>query len=205
MIPSIDNTTDGEAEGPVRGVHPLHPAARYRVGQQAPSEARAANHRYLPTLFDRLCDNAPSERSEAPSAYVPDRKRMREILQRDLSTLLNTLNHHSSLGLDRYPAVAASCVNYGMPPMAGHTLSERRWADIEQAVRQAITRFEPRIVPETLIVRPIHKSGDRQNPHVLNFEISGQVHMLPYPLEFTVQSSADLEAMRMELREASSS
>ncbi|TDM05876.1 MAG: type VI secretion system baseplate subunit TssE [Ideonella sp. MAG2] len=182
--------------------HPLHPAARPPLDEQARADARAVEHRYLPTLFDRLCDDAPSERSEAPGAYVPDRQRMREILQRDLSLLLNTLNHDSTLGLHRYPQVAASCVNYGMPPMAGQTLSERQWADIEQAVRLAITRFEPRIVPDTLVVRPLQKSTGKQSAHLLNFEISGQVYMLPYPLEFMVQSTADLEAMRMELREA---
>lgn len=181
-----------------RKPHPLHPAARLPVERQVRSPMRATAQRYLPTLFDRLCDDAPSQRNEAPGAYVPDRKRMQEILQRDLGLLLNTINHEDHLDVGHYPEVAGSCANFGVPPLAGRTSSGNRWAAIEAAARQAILRFEPRIAPETLVVKPL--PSRRGGPGVLSFEISGQVHMLPYPMEFIVQTSADLEAMRMEVQ-----
>jgi len=183
-------------------VHPLHPAARNALGDKDARSARSRSfdQRYLPTLFDRLCDDAPSELKEAPNAFVPDRRRMREILQRDLSLLLNTLNHETYLAPERYPQVATSCVNYGVPGLASKTLTERQWVDIETAVRLAILRFEPRISPQSLSIRPMNKDQLQDRFDVVTFEISGQVHMLPYPMEFIVQSSADLEAMRMEVK-----
>ncbi|MFG6447428.1 type VI secretion system baseplate subunit TssE [Roseateles sp. BYS180W] len=199
--PSPSAEPPGQAQArPALG---LHPRARKPQDAQPRAPLRAADPHYLPTLFDRLCDDAPSQRSEAPGAYAPDRKRMRAILQRDLSLLLNTINHHHHLEPERYPEVARSCVNFGVPPLAGRTLSERRWAAVETAVRQAILNYEPRILPETLIVKPLRAragSAAAANPCLLDFEISGQVHMLPYPMEFVVQTSADLEAQRIELR-----
>ncbi|WP_077038414.1 type VI secretion system baseplate subunit TssE [Pelomonas sp. KK5] len=184
------------------GRHPLHPAARGSAPADAsPAGSRSSEQRFLPTLFDRLCDDTPSADSEMPGAYVPDRRRMREILQRDLAALLNTINHAADLDAARHPEVARSCVNYGAPSLAGKPLSERQWADIEHSVRSAIVAFEPRIDPLTLVVRPLQRPrGGSASFNVLDFEIAGLVLLQPYPLEFIVQSSADLETNRFELR-----
>ena len=90
----------------------LHPAARTLPSQR---EVETTNKRgktpYLPTLLDRLCDDEPSQQNEAPEAYAPNRAQMRDILKRDLSNLLNTINAESWLDRDRYPEAAASTIN----------------------------------------------------------------------------------------------
>lgn len=190
-----------EGMSPTPRVAAVHPGARTLPSALAPEAA--ARHRdaaYLPTLFDRLCDDAPSERSESPDAYVASRGRMREIVLRDLSLLLNTTDHSETVSARDYPLAASSCVNYGVPPLAGGYLSDKRWGDIERMIRTAITRFEPRLMTDTLQVRPLVHGRPRHSYNVLTFEISGHILMHPYPIEFTVQSAVDLENSRIELR-----
>lgn len=153
--------------------------------------------RLLPTLLDRLLDDAPGEQTEAPEDYAVSPRRMREIVQRDLSWLLNTTSLEDEIDRKAMPLAALSVINYGVPPLAGSYLSQRQWAEIELVVRRAITEFEPRILPETLAVVPLE--DPRGDPHynVVQFEIRGMVHMQPYPTEFMVRSSLDLESRRV--------
>lgn len=176
-----------------------HPAARALPSQQDPS-LRQKERRFLPTLFDRLCDDAPTEQVDSANHYSSSRSRMREIVLRDLALLLNTTDASDLFDNERYPQVAESCSNYGVPPLAGGYLSEKKWSDIERMIRTAIERYEPRLVRETLTVRPLLKEQASNHYNVLTFEISGHIHMNPYPIEFAVQSAVDLESSRIELR-----
>lgn len=180
-----------------------HPGARVLPSSIA-HVPRRAERRYLPTLFDRLCDDAPGEATEAPEAYASSRAEMRQIIQRDLALLLNTTDQSDLIDAASFPAAARSSINYGVPALAGGYLSEKKWADIEAMIRTAILRFEPRLMPATLIVRPLQKEHTAAHYNVLTFEISGHIQMQPYPMEFTVQSNVDLETNRIELHPARS-
>jgi type VI secretion system protein ImpF len=177
----------------------LHPGTQ-ALPSERDNRSRRAEPRYLPTLFDRLLDDAPSEKSESPDAYTPGRAQMRSILQRDLAHLLNSTNQSDLIDSNLYPAAAASTINFGVPPLAGGYLSEKRWIDIEIMIREAIRRFEPRLIPHTLVVKPMDKNQNAGRYNVLSFEISGLVQMQPYPMEFTVQSTVDLETNRIDLQ-----
>lgn len=177
---------------------PLHPGAQLLPSTLAQS-ARRTERRYLPTLFDRLCDDAPSEAVEAPEVYASNGAQMRRIVQRDLALLLNTTDQSDLIDPARYPEAAKSTLNYGVPALAGGYLSEKKWVDLETLIRRAILRFEPRLMPDTLVVRPLHKEQAAGHYNVLTFEISGHIQMQPYPLEFTVQSQVDLETNRIAL------
>lgn len=176
----------------------MHPGARLLPSQMATVQKRGERH-YLPTLFDRLCDDAPGELVEAPEAYASNRVQMRQIVQRDLALLLNTTDQSDLIDSERYPQAAQSTINFGVPALAGGYLSEKKWADIEAMIRRAILYFEPRLLPQTLVVRPLLKEHATAHYNVLTFEISGHIQMQPYPLEFTVQSNVDLETNRIEL------
>ena len=177
----------------------LHPAARALPSAHGLVQ-RHGEQVFMPTLLDRLCDDAPHESSEAPQAYAFNRGRMRETVLRDLSLLLNTTDQSDLIDAAQYPAAANSTLNYGVPALAGGYLSEKKWVDIERMIRRAITQFEPRLVPQTLRVKPLLKDQASANYNVLTFEISGHIQISPYPIEFTVQSAVDLENSRIELR-----
>jgi type VI secretion system protein ImpF len=177
-----------------------HPGARSLPSTRKIDFSARGKTQYLPTLFDRLCDDWPSQNSEAPSEYALNHSQMRAILQRDIAFLLNTINAEDWLDREEYPHIASSTVNYGVPPLAGNYLSEKKWANIESTIRRAIIDFEPRLIADSLIVKPLLKDGAHNHYNVLLFEIAGLVNMQPYPMEFTVQSAVDLETSRMNVQ-----
>ncbi|MBF6988522.1 type VI secretion system baseplate subunit TssE [Cupriavidus sp. IK-TO18] len=178
-------------ERPDRGT----PAALRRAGPP-----RRPNSQLLPTLFDRLRDDAPHRRTEAPEEYTVTRTQMRKIIQRDLTYLLNTTNREDEIDRARYPQAASSTLNYGVPALAGSYLPERKWDDIIRIVQRAIEDFEPRLIPGSLGIAPMLKEDAPHRHNVLLFEISGLIHMDPYPMAFTAQSSLDLETSRMQVK-----
>jgi type VI secretion system protein ImpF len=159
-----------------------------------------ARHRqaYMPSLIDRLLDDAPARRSERPEAYAPNSEGMRRIIQRDLSLLLNTTNLDDEIDTARFPVLAASVVNYGIPALSGSYLASRNWETVEKTVRTAIIRFEPRLIPESLRIRPLD-SKDPVRYNQLMFEIHGLMRWSPYPLEFRIQSAFDIEMNHVTL------
>ncbi len=161
---------------------------------------RRPNTQLMPTLFDRLRDEAPHRASESAAEYTVTRAQMREIIQRDLTYLLNTTNREDEMNRDRHGAAAASTINYGVPPVAGTYLSERKWTDIVHIVRRAILDFEPRLIPGSLEVEPLCKEDAPQRYNTLLFEIKGLIHMDPYPMAFTAQSTLDLETSRLSVQ-----
>lgn len=166
----------------------------------------------LPNLFDRLRDDAPSAPSESSAAYVISAAQLRDSVQRDLAFLLNTTNAEDLMDRRLHSRAAASSINFGMPPLAGAHLSDRRWTDIERSVRRAIADHEPRLLPDSVSVVPSDPSrsgrtdADRIDPrgrHVLQFAIHALIDARPYPLSLTVQSSVDLETSRLRVTPAS--
>ncbi|WP_233235299.1 type VI secretion system baseplate subunit TssE [Bordetella sp. LUAb4] len=167
--------------------------------RSAPRTPLRADTHLLPTLLDRLRDDAPNRTVETPAEYTVTRKQMRDIVQRDLAYLLNTTSIKDQIDHERFPQAAASTVNFGVPPLAGAFLASRRWNEIERMVRDAITHFEPRLIPDSLLVSPCDSAAGREHRNVLSFEVRGLVHMEPYPLEFVVQSSLDLETSELQI------
>jgi type VI secretion system protein ImpF len=157
--------------------------------------------RMLPTLLDRLRDDFPNRKTEAPGEYAITRSQMRDIIQRDLSFLLNTTNIEEDIDPERYPEAVASTINFGVPTLAGHFTASRRWVDISEMIRRAILNFEPRIIPESLEIKPLTVIDSEQKVYRdLDFEVAGMIYMEPYPLEFLVQSSLDLDTSRLSAR-----
>lgn len=160
---------------------------------------RHADMRLLPTLLDRLCDAAPQRQTEVPGEYAPTRAQMREIVQRDLAFLLNTTSIEDQIDRTRFPHAAASTINFGVPPLAGAFIASRSWVEIERIVRRAIADFEPRLIPDSLIVSPLNAPAAKARYNMLSFEVRGMIHMKPYPLEFMVQSALDLETSQINV------
>jgi type VI secretion system protein ImpF len=159
--------------------------------------SRRTDSTLLPTLIDRLRDDAPHRQTEAPGEYAVTRTQMREIIQRDLTYLLNAPNLGALIDAKRYPLVASSTVNFGVSPLAGAFMASRKWSDFEAMVKNAILTFEPRLIPETIEVVP-RSDNDRAGRHSqIAFEIRGMIRMEPYPLAFMVQSFLDLETSRL--------
>ncbi|SPB15127.1 type VI secretion system lysozyme-like protein [Caballeronia novacaledonica] len=160
---------------------------------------RRADPRIMPTLLDRLRDDEPRRQSESPDEYAVSKQQMRSIIQRDLTYLLNATNIQDRIDSERYPQAAESTVNFGVPPLTGESVASLQWPNIEQRLRRVIERFEPRLRPDSLTIRALDAEKAAAHRNVLSFEVRGEIQMDPYPLEFMVQSSLDLETSQINI------
>src|SRR5215469_9145190 len=102
----------------------------------------------LPSIIDRLFDDAPDVSTEPAWSWTQDLRELKQSVVRDLEALLNTRQTRSELLLDSPPAeIANSVLTYGLPDLTSAKVDspEAREA-LRRAVEEAIRRFEPRLV-----------------------------------------------------------
>jgi type VI secretion system protein ImpF len=154
-----------------------------------------------PALLDRLTDHEPGRKVEGREQRVIGRAQLRASVLRDLAWLFNTTNLSGEVDLGRYPLVEQSTLNYGLAALAGHPVSSLELADLEQVLKQAILRFEPRILPHTLSVRGVLPPEPLGHHNVLSFEITGSLWGQPYSLELLLKTEMDLESGEIRIGE----
>lgn len=148
--------------------------------------------RLQPSLLDRLTDTDPEGKTESRERRVLSMQRLRAGVLRDLAWLLNTGYLEATEDLEGYPYVRDSVLNYGMPELAGTTLSGTDTARLEKAVREAIVKFEPRINNRTLKVN-VNVEPGRMSRNSLTFKIEGELWAQPTPLALYLKTEVDLE------------
>lgn len=161
----------------------------------------AEKHQYLPTLLDRLLDDEPKKQHEAADNVFHDGRRLRRLVQEDLTALLNCVNIERELCPVRHNEIAQTVVNYGISPLAGAPANQNNGRELERILRDAILRFEPRIIPQSLIVRGINNENEkplRQGKMLL--EIRGLIYWEPYPLDLCMSGEYDSEREGIELK-----
>jgi type VI secretion system protein ImpF len=125
-------------------------------------------------------------------------RRLRESVFRDLRWLLNTASLDTTEELERYPGVARSVLNFGMPALAGKTMSSvdpRRTAD---RMAQAIRCFEPRL--GKVKVTPEKRAlGGRE--FALEFKIEAELWGQPAPQHLLMNTRIDLDSGHVSVGE----
>lgn len=154
--------------------------------------------RLQPALLDRLTDDAPTERSESREQRVLSLQRLRAALLRDLAWLLNTGHLETLEDLAEFPEVRRSVLNFGIPDLAGLTISRADTAAIEKAVRQAILDFEPRIAPQSLRVSV---QGTESGRTAIAFRIEGELWAKPAAQALYLKTEVDLETGNVTVTE----
>ncbi|HEK1094946.1 TPA: type VI secretion system baseplate subunit TssE [Proteus mirabilis] len=162
---------------------------------------RASRSRSLPTLFDRLTDLEPKQKQETQRNHSVSHRTLKEMILRDLQWLFNCTNNESLLDLNSYSEVRRSTLNYGIDTLAGKRMSEIEWADIEKNLTRAIVNFEPRIMPDQLVLQCISNKDDLNLHNVLSIQINGFLWHSPYPLEFCFRSDVNLENGYFDLKD----
>jgi len=159
-----------------------------------------ARNRLQPALFDRLIDDEPENRREAEERRVMSKAALRQAVLRDLASLFNSVQPLGTAA-DPYPLLAESVLNYGLPPLSGQLASRLDVSVLEKAIREAIVRFEPRILHESLHVTALEWSSVLDTHNVIEFEIRGHLWSQPVPLEILLRTQIDLEAGQIEVRD----
>jgi|SRR5262249_15492217 len=155
-----------------------------------------------PALLDRLTDDDPARKTESRQERVISRSQLRACVLRDLSWLFNTTNLADDAELAAYPHVAASVVNYGLAPLSGRIVSSVDLGTLERLLREALLRFEPRILRGTLTVRGIPPTEPLGHHNVVSFEIAGEMWAQPYSLALLLKTDVDLESGEVRIADA---
>ncbi len=158
-------------------------------------------NRLQPALLDRLADDARGERGELDDQRVMSKAQLRQAVLRDLAALFNAVQ---PLGAEAepYPLLADSVLNYGLPALSGQLASKLDVSVLERVIREAIVRYEPRILPDTLQVRALEATSVLDTHNVIEFEIRGHLWSQPVPLEILLRTQLDLEAGQVQVRDA---
>jgi len=152
-----------------------------------------------PCLLDRLTDDEPEAASESRDQRVVSLRRYRQAVLRDLEMLLNSRAYPSESDVYDFREADRSVLNYGIPDLAGMTVSSISPAEFEARVKQAILTFEPRIARRSLSVR-IVAPRDPDHVRAILFEIEGELWAQPLPERLFVKTEVDLETGRHKLR-----
>jgi len=147
--------------------------------------------RLQPCLLDRLADDDPATRREGRDRRVFGLRQVREAVLRDISWLLNTAQRFTHADLPDAPNVLNSAVNYGVRDLTGVTASGLDLPELERQVRDALARFEPRVMPES--VRVVARHHPDQAGNTLTIEIAGDLWAQPVPEPLYVKTELDLE------------
>ena len=159
-----------------------------------------ARNRLQPALLDRLTDEAPGAQREADDHRVMSKAQLRQAVLRDLGALFNAVQPLGRAA-DAYPGVAASVLNFGLPALSGQLASRLDVGVLERAIRQAVQRYEPRILADSLQVRALESTSVLDTHNVIAFEIRGHLWSQPVPLEILLRTQMDLEAGQVEVRD----
>ena len=95
--------------------------------------AESNRDRILPSLLDRLTDEAPGSASSTRSASVT-LSELRSSVLRDLNWLFNAVRSLRPEEVEANPQVRNSVLNYGLPALSGKTATKTRSQFAESCV-----------------------------------------------------------------------
>lgn len=155
--------------------------------------------RLQPALLDRISDDA-RESGAVDDRRVMTKAQLRQAVLRDLNWLFNAVQPLGSVA-SAYPGVADGVLNFGLPALSGQLASKVDVSVLERAIRQAIQRFEPRILRESLEVHAVATESVLDTHNIIEFQIRAQLWSQPVPLEILLRTQLDLEAGQVEARD----
>jgi type VI secretion system protein ImpF len=160
--------------------------------------------RLQPALLDRLTDEDPTKQQELREHRVMSKSRLRQAVLRDLAWLFNATRLEAEMDFTKAPCARRSVINFGLPTLSGKSASSMEINELERAIRQSILDFEPRILPNTLMVKALLQASELDHHNVIGVEIHGQLWAQPVPLELLVRTEIDLETGKVEISDLAS-
>jgi type VI secretion system protein ImpF len=122
---------------------------------------------------------------------------LRALLAEDLSNLLNTIAFESAApemveGLDR---VRNSIVNYGLPDISNRTAGEVRLREIKTELREALLRYEPRLLKRGMEITQNPDKRDGQASFLVRADM--RADPVPTSVEFVTDVEFDTGEIRI--------
>lgn len=155
------------------------------------------SERLQPSLLDRLTDEDTTSTVESADARVIDLRALRQIIERDLSWLLNTNNQDTVIDAARYPNVARSVINYGLRDVSGDYSTVDRVERIRKSILRAVEIFEPRIRKGSIDVAL--SAGEVTRAAIIGFDIRADMWAQPVPLELYLRTQVDVTTGELQV------
>lgn len=153
-----------------------------------------------PSLLDRLRDDHPQATVEAPGERVLTLAQLRRSVQRDIGWLFNTSNLQSRIA--GYEEVEASVLNYGLPDLAGLTVSTLDVHELEKTVRRVLERYEPRLLKNSIRVQA-GLDPESMSHNSLALTIEADLWATPAPIALILRTVLDFESSEVSVSELS--
>ncbi len=155
-------------------------AARERDAKKTSSSAQDEDGRVL--------SSRSLERREGAS-----QRTLRDHLALDLASLMGTINLESVEDIEGLEFVQKSILNFGMPDLTRFTDEDVRRHRLAGDLKRTLLAHEPRLVPETLVVKLRSESVSSKNHHIA-FDVSAEMAAKPVdvPMEFVAEIDAGM-------------
>jgi type VI secretion system protein ImpF len=151
------------------------------------------SERFWPSLRDRLKDQRPDGLPQDDHFLTAEQ--LREQVKRSLENLFNSTSLDSTVGMDAYPRMRRSVLNFGVPDLTGKIASGIDAGGLERRLRDVILAYEPRMRPDSVFVRvtTTTQDGNVDSEKPLKFEIIGEIYATPVPEQIFVSSTWDVD------------
>lgn len=147
-------------------------------------DRKLLSEKALPSLFWRIDEGEQSRAMQGATLAT-----YRAEVLRNIRWLLNTPSHREGSPVLDYAEASSSVLNFGLPPFSGQFESFHDADVLADQLRDALRRFEPRIIPDSLVVETVDLLD--AGTHRLGFRISGSIWSQPVPERFSMDTSID--------------
>ncbi|HKV24485.1 MAG TPA: type VI secretion system baseplate subunit TssE [Candidatus Acidoferrum sp.] len=145
-------------------------------------------------LLDRLLDEEPKSKSEAPMSRSASLAKLKVAVRRDLEALLNTRRTPDYLP-EGSVEILRSVYYYGLPDitsMPANFLYEQN--KLVQAIETAVKTFEPRLAGVRVSLTPVAGAS-----RTLRFVIDGMLRIDPLPEHVVYDASIELTSLEVQV------
>jgi type VI secretion system protein ImpF len=145
-------------------------------------------------LLDRLLDDEPKAKSEAPMTRSASLAKLKIAVRRDLENLLNTRSTPDSIP-EGSVEVLKSVYCYGLPDitsMPANFLYDQ--GKLLKAIEAAVRTFEPRLDGVRVSLGPVAGVS-----RVLRFVIDGMLRIDPLPEHVVYDASIELTSLEVQV------
>jgi type VI secretion system protein ImpF len=141
----------------------------------------------LPSVLDRLIDEAPEASRDPIRSDGQALKLIVQSVRRDLESLLNSRRRFKSWP-DEFKELRQSSVGYGLPDVTGKDLSSSQGREeFRRTVEQVIRTYEPRF--QTVHVQML--SNAEEIDRTLRFRVDAVLRAEPVPIEVVFDSQLE--------------
>ena len=143
--------------------------------------------RITPSVLDRLLDDRPEEKREAPASRQTNLRILKQAVKRDLEWLLNTRANATEIP-EGFPELRRSLAAFGIPDFSSWNVrGGQDQESLRKAIEDAVARFEPRLEAVQVTLETMSEV-DR----TVRFRIEARLRIEPAPEPVTFDSVLQL-------------